>query len=575
MNAPIQMLDNSLSERAVLGAVLVDASLLSDPTISQLRPQTYVDEAHVLAWHTVLTLHADGCPCDATAVCAELQQRGLVDQAGGLAYLLKLIREAGTGSDAWFHADILLRAERRRKAQQVLLEAGAQLTDGDPTTIIEMTRERLLGLSDNDRTLIKLLTAEDLDNGDFRLSYHIDGVLVKGQPGLWGATYKGMKTSTVCDAAISVASGTWFLNKFSTHVAPVVMFSGESGMGTLQETCRRVCAARKLELSKLENFRITDFLPQLNNRRDIAETRRVLKDFAGGIVFFDPAYLMVGGDDAANVAKMGEQLRVLSHLGADLDLTVVLVHHLRKTIDSQEPPELQWFSGAGYAEWARQWFLLNRRERYEEGSGKHLMWITYGGSAGHSGAWGLDIFEGTRERIGGRFWDCRVNPITTVRQDQNKERVVAAETRKEASRRATEERYAEKVTGALETATEPLTRTKLAAATQLSDGNTKDTIARLLDAGTIEEVPVTIKGRVHQAYKLSTRQHPTTSDNSSLSGGGEHPTTTFPIYREVVGCLPLAPSEDESVSKSLSGALSAWSAGGQQTGTVVPTEVPQ
>lgn len=56
----------------------------------------------------------------------------------------------------------------------------------------------------------------------------------------------------------------------------------------------------------------------------------------------------------------------------------------------------------------RQWILLNRRVKYDpEQGGHHELWLNIGGSAGHSGLYGIDIDEGTRQE-GARYWQVEL-----------------------------------------------------------------------------------------------------------------------------------------------------------------------
>ena len=66
-------------------------------------------------------------------------------------------------------------------------------------------------------------------------------VLVAGQPMIVGAPQKTLKTSVMCDLAVSLATATPFLGHFDVpRAVKVALLSGESGEWTLAQTLQRV-----------------------------------------------------------------------------------------------------------------------------------------------------------------------------------------------------------------------------------------------------------------------------------------------------------------------------------------------
>ena len=77
------------SERAVLGAVMLDPSVL--PTISgRLRAEDFYSERHQLLYQAMLDLREEQVETDLRTLQARLEQRGQLDMIGGLAYLTGL-----------------------------------------------------------------------------------------------------------------------------------------------------------------------------------------------------------------------------------------------------------------------------------------------------------------------------------------------------------------------------------------------------------------------------------------------------------------------------------------------------
>jgi phage/plasmid primase-like uncharacterized protein len=370
-------------------------------------------------------------------------------------------------------------------------------------------------------------TAAEFDELDLHRDYHIPGILAAGPVGtvLTGA-FKTLKTSVVMDLLISLATQHRFLNRFpvSRRVRTAVM-SGESGGNALQNLARRVSQSKGWAFRRIEDwFSICTVVPNLSSSADVDAIERYVVERNIGLLCIDPTYLAmpnVRADDAGSIFAMGKLLRALSRLGERTGCTPLIVHHNTRSsmrMNAGEPAELADIAWSGFAEWAGQWVLLSRREKYNPDSdGEHRLWMTAGGRDGHSTLVGVDVTEGRADSPQGRRWDVDVVDAGKVRA----EAMEAAHERKVEQQDARKQKQAEDdctaIVDAMRRIGEPQTKTAIREQCGIGHRGFNVAFADLLSDETIVPVQI-VKGnnRTYDGFQL---QQPATARNSPSDAG--------------------------------------------------------
>jgi hypothetical protein len=388
------------------------------------------------------------------------------------------------------------------------------------SVVLAEAKAKLQAIEDSlggERQPFQRITAAELATGKFDLTYLIDGVLVKDQPAGLVAPKKSLKTNISIDLAVSLATGGRFLGYYNVpEPKRMAMFSGESGMATIQETALRVCKAANVELAST-GIIFCETLPRFGDPVNMEAFRRFLDADGIEVVIIDPVYLCLPCDiNPANLFDIGRLLRSVSDVCREAGATPVLVHHLKKTVaNPYVPGQLEDIGWAGFQEFFRQWLLINRREAYEPGSGMHRLWLSTGGSAGHSSLVGLDVYEGVFDPYGAipRVWEVSVlKPKDVIasealRQEDAKEEQAEtrAKARQEASLRKLEEALAKRPEGD--------TLSGLADLAGMSRKRAREGLDELLERGKVTPCTV-IKGsgnRENEGYRLANTNASTSS----------------------------------------------------------------
>ncbi len=220
----------------------------------------------------------------------------------------------------------------------------------------------------------------------------VDNILSDAGFFVIGGPLKTMKTSILLDLAVSLASGTPFMNEFKvTEPVKVALITVETNKNEMVTKLKRVAAARGV--TSLSNLRWEAHAPRLTSKDYLAEVRAYLKEHKPRVMIVDPLYVSLEGAEHANIMSMGPILNEFSQACQEAGCIPGAVHHFNRKGDAHDIPTLQDLSQAGCGEFARQWLLLRRREAYKHDN-RHQLWFVSGGSDGHAANHHLTITEG-------------------------------------------------------------------------------------------------------------------------------------------------------------------------------------
>ena len=258
---------NIEAEQAVLGAVLIEKEALITAA-ETLIPEDFYRQAHQRLFRVMLDLAERNEPVDLVTLTAELTDRQLLEDVGGVTYLTDLAGAVPTAANVEHYAHIVEeKAILRRLIQTATHIASTGYTGSEEVTdIIAEAERRILSISDR-RTHDAFVPIKDVLLEAFERLEHlhqhqgqISGI-PSGYPDLDRMTSGFQKSDLIIVAARPSVGKTAFALNIAQNVAvrsgePVAIFSLE--MSAAQLAQRMLCAESNIDSHKFRTGMMED-----------------------------------------------------------------------------------------------------------------------------------------------------------------------------------------------------------------------------------------------------------------------------------------------------------------------------
>ncbi len=397
---------NIEAEESVLGAMLLAAPAVDAVTVDvHLKTDDFYRDSHRLIYQAIRKLSEKSAGIDPLTVCAELEQQGHLDGAGGKAYVYQLASAVPTASNARHYARLVQDQALLRRLLNFSQKVQANVTDlkGEPKQLVEDAERNLFEVAHSDRTSDFRSLDDVLHEQVDRLEQlSRDGHSLTGTPSGFkdlDALTGGFQNSNLIVLAARPSMGKSALvaniaeNVAVDHGRPVALFSLEM---SVTELARRFIASRaripgdklrKGQVARNDWPKVVKACEKLNHAPiwiddssdiDILELRAKARrlhtselDKRGGLGLIIVDYLqLMRADPSADsrVQQVGLMSRGLKILARELEVPVIAVSQLSRApeqrSDTHKKPILSDLRESGQIEQDADLVMFIYREEY-------------------------------------------------------------------------------------------------------------------------------------------------------------------------------------------------------------------
>ena len=400
------------AEQSVLGALLIDSSAW-DQAADVVSAADFYRPDHRIIFESLSELVAGSRPCDVVTVSEQLERRGRLEDAGGLAYLGTLARDTPTAANVRAYASIV----RERALLRALIEAGREITasvfsdEGLPARdLVDRAEARVFEIAEQGTRLgsgavrVTALLPPLIDKID---EWHNNPNKLRGLA--TGFTDFDTKTGGLRGGDLVIIAGRPSMGKTTLAVniaeyaainpdskASVAIFSME--MPSEQLVTRMLSSIGHVPLNSIRTGRISDddwvritsATSQLSEAKIFidesagltptelrARARRIKREHGLDLVVVDYLQLMqVPGTKENRATEIAEISRGLKALAKELSVPVIALSQLNRAVEqrNEKKPVMSDLRESGSIEQDSDMILLiYRDEVYDKNSTKKGM----------------------------------------------------------------------------------------------------------------------------------------------------------------------------------------------------------
>lgn len=366
------------AEMSVLGAMLL-SQMAVEKCLATVSTGDFYRGAHKVIHEAILAIVRDGRPVDATLVLAQLMDSGLLDKAGGGAYLHTVMAACPTPASVGYYAGIVRGHAVRRR----LIAAGRSIThwamgSGDAHGLteaalraIEEVRDFELGDDDIDTQTVGQFLAVD----DEEYDWIVPGLLERGDRLILTGTEGLGKSTLFRQLAVTIAAGIHPFNHGAIPPRRVLVLDCENTPTQVRRKLRPMVAQANLQGRAIEETNLwLEIRPQgldLANDRDLSWLMRRVALIQPDVVFLGPLYRLapraLNSDDEA--APVLAALNMIRARGA----CVLLEAHAGHSIGSGGRRDLRPRGSSALLGWPEMGYGIRKADIKEAKAGHRIV----------------------------------------------------------------------------------------------------------------------------------------------------------------------------------------------------------